>query len=142
MQRRFVVLFHEMPCDDDRASHFDWMFEMDGALRTWAVESIMGIKTFDSETSSSEQFRWPAVKLANHRIDYLEYEGPISKNRGKVSRRLIGEFDLLHDTEGSFQASLRILQPSYVFPITIRFVKEENNWCLISEKRWGSELSN
>ncbi len=141
MRHRFVVLFHEMPHENDRASHFDWMFEMNGSLRTWAVESNKDIKSFVSKPSPSEQFRWPAVKLVNHRIDYLNYEGPISNNRGRVSRCLMGEFDLLHDAEDSFQANLRFLQPTNVFPLAIRFDREENHWCLIAEKRWTNEAS-
>lgn len=131
MTNQFVVLLHEMPSDSDRASHFDWMFELDGSLRTWAVETNNDIESFLSKPSPSERFCWSAMKLANHRIDYLEYEGPVSNNRGQVSCCLKGEFDLLCDDEDSFRASLRIRQPSDVSPIEIRFGRDENNWRLI-----------
>lgn len=131
MTNQFVVLLHEMPSDSDRASHFDWMFELDGSLRTWAVETNNDIESFLSKPSPSKRFCWSATKLANHRIDYLEYEGPVSNNRGQVSCRLKGEFDLLCDDEDSFRASLRIRQPSDVSPIEIRFGRDENNWRLI-----------
>lgn len=77
---RFVVLRHE-GIDDP---HFDLMFERSpgSALVTWRSDI------------------WPLVpdtklvQLADHRRAYLDYEGPISGNRGHVRRVTAGTFHL------------------------------------------------
>jgi len=72
---RYVVLFHEPPPESGRASHWDVMFESGGVLRTWALgEWPVGPCGVD------------AARLADHRIDYLTYEGPVSRGRGCVRR--------------------------------------------------------
>ena len=35
--RRFVVLHHRLPAESPRATHWDFMIEDDGVLRTWAL---------------------------------------------------------------------------------------------------------
>jgi hypothetical protein len=72
---RFVVLRHELPADSPRSSHWDVMFETDGTLRTWAIEGM-------PDTRDPQ----PAEALADHRLEYLTYEGPISGERGWVTR--------------------------------------------------------
>lgn len=78
---RFVVLRHEMPSGTSRPSHWDLMLEDDGQLLTWALAALPQL----SRTC-------PAERLARHRIDYLEYEGPVSGNRGQVARWDAGTF--------------------------------------------------
>ncbi|WP_164103554.1 DNA polymerase ligase N-terminal domain-containing protein [Candidatus Laterigemmans baculatus] len=73
---RFVFLRHEVPASYGRRSHFDLMFEVEGQLRTWAVDQLPTLGG-------------PAVvatPLPPHRIAYLDYEGPVSENRGSVRR--------------------------------------------------------
>jgi hypothetical protein len=72
---RFVVLRHELPAGSPRPSHWDVMFETDGTLRTWAIAG---------EPDSREP--QPAEALADHRLEYLSYEGPVSGERGRVAR--------------------------------------------------------
>lgn len=72
---RFVILRHETPPGDPRGTHWDLMLEAEGALRTWALAS----EPAAGETISADQ-------LADHRLTYLVYEGPISGNRGAVTR--------------------------------------------------------
>jgi DNA ligase D-like protein (predicted 3'-phosphoesterase) len=83
---RFVVLRHEFPPDDARASHWDFMLETDGVLRTWSVAQ--------EPTTALRQI---ATALADHRIAYLDYEGPVSGNRGSVRRWDAGSYQ----TEGA-----------------------------------------
>ena len=87
---RFVVLHHEIPShrplitgspERIRGSHWDWMFEDDGILMTWATEWEPAIGK-----------EGPALRLGDHRLDYLEYEGEISQGRGHVRRLLEGTF--------------------------------------------------
>lgn len=57
------------------------MFEFQGRLRTWALER-------EPEWDQSI----PAVPLADHRLAYLDYEGEISGDRGRVERCDQGEY--------------------------------------------------
>ena len=72
---RFVILRHETPSDSPRGTHWDLMLEADGVLRTWALAG---------EPAAGEMIA--AERLADHRLAYLEYEGPISGNRGSVTQ--------------------------------------------------------
>jgi hypothetical protein len=71
-ERRFVVLEHHW-----NGVHWDLMVEVgpDGPLRTWAI---------DAEPVPGRDL--PARALADHRRDYLTYEGPVSGGRGEVRR--------------------------------------------------------
>ena len=80
---RFVILRHEPGPGSDGPSHWDLMFEVGGTLRTWSSEQL------PSEVAS------PACALADHRIEYLQYEGPISRQRGSVSRWDEGRYEVL-----------------------------------------------
>ncbi len=79
---RFVVLRHEMPSGPCAGVHWDLMLEQSGALRTWALAQ--------EPTASGEI---AAQSLGEHRVDYLEYEGPVSGDRGVVSRWDEGEYE-------------------------------------------------
>ena len=73
--RRFVLLWHETPPGANRPSHFDLMLETAEALDTWALAEEPRIGRVQV-----------ADRLANHRKAYLDYEGPVSGNRGYVTR--------------------------------------------------------
>ena len=94
---RFVILRHE----GINPPHFDLMFESSPGsdLRTFRC------------------FEWPPnpgadlLALANHRRAYLEYEGPVSGNRGQVRRVLSGTCQLLAPTSGTRIIHIREPQP-------------------------------
>lgn len=67
--QRFVVLAHDHP-----VPHWDLMLEQSSSLKTWRINSI------EPRQPSSQT----AVGLADHRLAYLTYEGPVSGNRGNV----------------------------------------------------------
>jgi hypothetical protein len=76
---RFVILRHESP----RGEHFDFMLEAGGVLKTWALPRPPELGTeMDCEA------------LPDHRIDYLDYEGPISGERGAVTQWDRGTYTL------------------------------------------------
>ncbi|HHK41411.1 MAG TPA: hypothetical protein ENJ50_03235, partial [Planctomycetaceae bacterium] len=50
------------------------MFERDGVLATWAVDTLPGPTLIE------------ARQLPDHRLEYLQYEGPIHGDRGTVHR--------------------------------------------------------
>ena len=93
---RFVLLHHVMPADAGRPDHWDFMLERDDNLATWALESRPDLSEFTS-----------AIRLANHRLRYLDYEGPISGSRGHVTQFDSGEYRLLEENEDLVRAELR-----------------------------------
>jgi hypothetical protein len=47
-----------------------------------------------------------AERLANHRLAYLDYEGPVSGNRGEVRRVDAGEFRWIERSESQLRIAL------------------------------------
>ena len=64
---RFVVLEH-----DWNGVHWDFMLEAGDDLRTWAM---------NAPPAPGQDL--PARALADHRLAYLTYEGPVSGDRGR-----------------------------------------------------------
>jgi hypothetical protein len=93
---RFVVLRHEMLGSDRGGVHWDLMLERDGALRTWALAEE---PTADREIAADQ--------LAEHRLAYLDYEGPISGDRGSVTRIDAGDYEDLADSAQELTVRLR-----------------------------------
>ena len=93
---RFVVLLHETPPDYPRKSHFDLMLQREGVLWTWTLDEL-------------PQAGQPALaeRLPDHRLLYLDYEGEVAGDRGRVSRVDGGEFDLLAEGESYLEVVLR-----------------------------------
>jgi DNA polymerase Ligase (LigD) len=79
---RFVVLEHDWP-----APHWDFLLEAGPVLKAWRLlaEPRYG-------------FDVPVETNADHRLFYLDYEGPVSGGRGTVSRWDAGTFEW-HSTE-------------------------------------------
>lgn len=97
---RFVVLHHHVGPQLNRTSqsHFDWMFQVDRTLRTWATPDV---------GSLDHDFAVDAQSLANHRLKYLEHEGEVAGDRGYVQRVISGTFELCEDASGCFSAQLK-----------------------------------
>jgi hypothetical protein len=80
----FVILTHETPATAARPSHWDFMLEHEGALWTWCLQQ-----------SPDQAEPQPAERLPDHRAMYLDYEGPISGNRGSVTQWDRGSYEAL-----------------------------------------------
>ena len=93
---RFVLLHHELPEGGQRASHWDLMLEQDGVLRTWAVERPLPA---DIEIACRA--------LGDHRLAYLDYEGPVSGNRGQVTRTDGGTYAIVDEQESEVTVRLK-----------------------------------
>ncbi|MGF1580114.1 MAG: DNA polymerase ligase N-terminal domain-containing protein [Gemmataceae bacterium] len=65
---RFVILEHDHP-----ELHWDFMLEQGDVLKTWRL--------FEIPTPGATI---PGELSFDHRVKYLDYEGPISGNRGSV----------------------------------------------------------
>jgi hypothetical protein len=92
---RYVILRHEMPAGGARLSHWDFMLEVEGALRTWALPN-------PPDTALPLE----AEALADHRLAYLQIEGPISGGRGSVTRWDEGVFRLVHQDATEWEVEL------------------------------------
>jgi len=79
---RYAILEHDFP-----ALHWDLMLEEGASLRTWRLllPPIPGCDVI-------------ALSLPPHRLIYLDYEGPVSGNRGYVTRWDHGHFEWISDT--------------------------------------------
>jgi hypothetical protein len=91
----YVVLRHDPPNVNSGAVHWDFMIEDGPALRTWALEE---------EPSPARSIH--ATALPNHRLIYLDYEGPISGDRGTVLRWDAGDFEILAKTPTEMELQL------------------------------------
>jgi hypothetical protein len=67
---RYVILEHDHPF-----LHWDLMLESGSALRTWRLLA---------QPRSGQTI--PAEAIFDHRLAYLDYEGPVSGGRGRVKR--------------------------------------------------------
>jgi hypothetical protein len=84
---RFVVLEHDSP----RGLHWDFMLEKGSSLATWALPR---------EPAAGRPIH--AEALPDHRLEYLDYEGPISGNRGTVRRWDAGEYRMQRQSEAEW----------------------------------------
>jgi hypothetical protein len=91
---RYVVLQHITAKHSECESHYDLMLEKEGKLLTWAIPELprAGLDT-------------RATKLPDHRLAYLDYQGPISGDRGEVRRVEVGEYVAreLSETQALFE---------------------------------------
>lgn len=76
---RFAILTHDHP-----SLHWDFLLEQGESCRTWRL-----LKAPDSSGDIS------AEALADHRLMYLDFEGPVSGDRGMVTRWDAGTFEWL-----------------------------------------------
>jgi hypothetical protein len=123
---RFVILRHEPDQDSPRPLHWDLMLESAGALRTWAL---------DCEPAPNRQI--DAQQLADHRLAYLDYEGPVA-GRGSVKRWDAGTCAVTSDSEEEVRLVLtgRVLQCTASL---VRVAGQPHRWKVVfSEGTTGS----
>ena len=72
MSSAFVIHLHA----GHGPAHYDLMLQRGDALATWRLERP------PAELKAGESMA--AKKLPDHRVEYLTYEGPVSKGRGQV----------------------------------------------------------
>lgn len=87
---QFVLLEHDYP-----EFHWDFMLERGDTLLTWRLDRV-----------PDEAGEIMATSLPDHRAAYLDYEGPVSGNRGSVQRVDRGDFELLAPDDGSLSVRL------------------------------------
>lgn len=87
---RYVVLQHDSPF-----LHWDFMLEIGEALRTWR---LMRRPARGDEIA--------AQAMPNHRIAYLDYVGPVSGNRGHVTRWDDGRYETIDESVSRIEVAL------------------------------------
>jgi hypothetical protein len=127
---RFVLLYHDCPQRYERTSHWDFMLEEGGALRTWALAALprawraaweATVPLFAGCAAVAEGDAVAAERLGDHRLAYLELEGPVSGGRGEV-RRIDG---------GIYEGDSIILLHGELLNGSIQIGKESpNSWML------------
>ena len=81
---RFAISRH----DCARGQHWDFFLEIGPVLKTWALPR---------PPEAGEEMTCDA--LPDHRLEYLDYEGPVSGDRGSVSRWDHGEYQVVSASE-------------------------------------------
>lgn len=87
---RFAILTHDHPF-----WHWDVLLEKEAVLRAWRV-----LSSPDSDGPLT------AEALPDHRTVYLDYEGPVSGNRGEVRQWDSGEYSLVAESESELIVEL------------------------------------
>ena len=85
MPSRFVILHHRL----DAGEHWDLMLEQGDVLLTWQLLR---------EPMNRESLPIPARRIGDHRKAYLDYEGPLTRNRGTVHRVDFGSMNMVEIT--------------------------------------------
>lgn len=118
---RYSVLLHEVPPDSGRKDHFDLLLENGEVLTTWELSSW--------PPASSQ----PVSRLADHRLDYLEFEGPLTGNRGSVRRVSDGVYKVLSKSERQWLIELcgKDFAGNLQFRLSDNSQKDSSNQCWI-----------
>ncbi|MCK5113314.1 MAG: hypothetical protein KAR11_00950 [Phycisphaerae bacterium] len=88
---RFVILKHQ----GGEAEHYDLMLEGPQELITWSCSA-------NPLTNSEVKFK----RIVDHRKAYLDYEGPVSENRGTVHRVESGKYEPVEIGESQWVVKL------------------------------------
>ena len=88
---RYVILQHETA----GGVHFDLMLELGAAMRTWSLSQ-----------APANGVEIHAKALPDHRLAYLDYEGPVSGNRGSVARWDRGTYQIERQSDSDLVLQL------------------------------------
>jgi hypothetical protein len=83
------------------------MLEREGVLLTWRLRTLPPAwQSGGAAGESDEAISIAAEPLADHRIEYLDYQGPVSGDRGHVRRLDNGNYAVLKELGDCLQARL------------------------------------
>jgi len=77
----FVVLRHNLPNHRDREDHWDLMLRHGDTLWTWAIDQL-----------PCPSCVCEGIRLPDHDLKYLSYEGPVRRGGGTVKRVIAGRY--------------------------------------------------
>ena len=93
---RFVLLTHDHPF-----IHWDLLVQCGEVLRSWRL-----LESPDRWRSAVESTALSAEVIGDHRLMYLDHEGPVSRERGRVVRWDHGQAEWLSESESSVRLRL------------------------------------
>ncbi len=93
---RFVLLTHDHPF-----VHWDLLVQRGEVLRSWRL-----LESPDRWRSAADSMVLSAEAIADHRLMYIDYEGPVSRERGSVARWDHGHVEWLVDSESTVRLRL------------------------------------
>jgi len=93
---RFAILRHHPGPNSTRPLHWDVMFEYGDVLRTFVC---LGEPTAGQPLHVDQ--------IDDHRLDYLDHEGPVSRGRGDVRQWDCGDFEVLEESPEHWLLDLR-----------------------------------
>ena len=95
-----VQLLHELP---DGSRHVDWMLAQDPRGRDPLVTFRVPRRVDELRPGETLE----AVRIADHRSAYLTYEGPVSGDRGTVTRLASGRVAVLDEQPDGWHLEVR-----------------------------------
>ncbi|GIX00897.1 MAG: hypothetical protein KatS3mg111_4229 [Pirellulaceae bacterium] len=129
---RFALLHHTFLPSQTGNNHWDLMFDQPDGLLTFRLLAL------PVPSDPRQGHRVTAVRLPTHRRKYLEYEGPLSGQRGHVQRVAGGTYhakkqDLPHQPHVSWQVDLRSpqLDATLILPVV-----SIHQTCLVTAHQW------
>jgi hypothetical protein len=121
---RFVLLHHECPPGYVKPSHWDFMLEFDPVLWTWELRRLPAAWNGDA----AEGGTLTATRLADHRIDFLDFEGQLTGDRGSVRRLMEGEFEVLENTTDRLR--VRLAGRDFAGDVQLTATSQRGHWLL------------
>lgn len=91
--KKFVIQQHSTA----QGIHWDFMLELGDILQTYRLDKAPQQLTQSSAT---------AVKIFDHPLKFLTYEGPLSKGQGSVSIVETGTYEALHQAHDRLELDL------------------------------------
>ena len=116
---RFVILHHR----ERTGEHWDLMIEQDDGLATWRLARM---------PSADDAAPIAATQLGLHRKAYLDYEGPVSGDRGEVTRVDAGACEILEQNERCWRVRLMGRTLAYTYALRRHDTVDPNGWTLMS----------
>lgn len=113
---RFALLIHDHPF-----VHWDLLVERGELLRSWRL-----MESPDRWCSAAHLADLPAEAIGDHRRMYLDYEGPVGRERGRVARWDHGQAEWLAESETSVR--LRLNGSRLVGELTLNRETSQSLW--------------
>jgi hypothetical protein len=102
------------------------MLETEGHLMTWELRQLPALWLVALQLESADTLPLaPATRLADHRLKYLDYEGPIAGDRGSVCRVDRGTYQILKETAGQLMVEL---EGSFLRGTISLTMQQGNSW--------------
>lgn len=107
---------------DGSGTHFDLMIDQGETLATWK---------FAAPPENAARIPSVGTRIGDHRRAYLDYEGPVSGNRGRVARHDQGTCLVVDQAPAAWTIEFRGGRLSGRYTLTL-CAGADQSWCLRS----------